>query len=222
MNPKPRNKYRGGNIDELAKPKLIKRESKVPIKKESVEQIGKSNNYKLNKKLIPNNITINNNKQNKNNKFSETQYSSKRNNPMIDYKISNKNKISNNRNNSHSGSKNNSYYIKQNNKNFFFEEIPKKSNINNNYAKKKKFNNIDEPVILIQRCFRQYLNKIHNKNSELMKMINERKKNILHNFNDADKLSIFENKNNNVPNYENKIDEINNNQLNEFNYSNNK
>ena len=50
MDPKRRYKYHGGNIDELAKPKLIKRESKGTIKKESVDKTNKSNNYKVNKK----------------------------------------------------------------------------------------------------------------------------------------------------------------------------
>ena len=60
--------------------------------------------------------------------------------------------------------------------------------------KLKKFNNIDDAVTLIQRCFRKYLNKIHNTNSEIMKLIHERKKNILQNYNIYDNQSIFENK----------------------------
>ncbi len=210
MDPKRRYKYHGGNIDELAKPKLIKRESKGTIKKESVDKINKSNNYKVNKKIIPNNISINNNKQNKNTgyKFSETQYSSKKKNNMNDYKIvKNKghrnNSNNKNNNNSYQSNKNDMYSnssSKQRSKNSFFEENNKKNNI-----KQKRFSNIDDAVILIQRCFRKYLDKIHNTNSELMKLIQERKKNILENYNILDNQPIFgnnENKNNNI-NYEN-------------------
>ena len=216
MDPKRRYKYQGGNIDELAKPKLIKRESKGTIRKESTDKLGKSNNYKISKKLIPNNITINNNKQNKNvgYNFSETQYSAKRKTPIKDYKITkNKTNTSNNskRNNSNNTSNNNSiynnkneFYSNSNSKhkkvNSFFEENSKIKNNNNiktsKNIKQKRFNNIDEAVIIIQKCFRKYLNKIHNTNSELMKMINERKKNILQNYNILDNQSIVNNKNN--------------------------
>ena len=171
MDPKRKNRYQGGNIDELAKPKLIKRESKGSIQKENIYKASKSSNYKINKKIIPNNISINN-KQNKATgyKFSETQYSSKKKNNISDYKIV-KNKGT--RNNSNNESNNNSYHSnkndkysnsnsKQRSKNQFFEEkVDNKKN-----AKQKKFSNIDEAVILIQRCFRKYLNKIHNTNSE--------------------------------------------------------
>ena len=221
MDQKRKYRYQGGNIDELAKPKLIKRESKGSIKKESVDKTNKSNNYKVNKKIIPNNISINNNKQNKalGNKISESQYSAKKKNHMSEYKIiKGKN---NNRNNSGSKSNNNSYYNnkndiyinsnnKQRTKNSFYEENPKKNSKSN--IKQKKFKNIDEAVILIQRCFRKYLNKIHNTNSELMKMINERKKNILQNYNIFDNQSIFDNKenkkSNNINNISNNYNEL--------------
>ena len=221
MDQKRKYRYQGGNIDELAKPKLIKRESKGSIKKESVDKTNKSNNYKVNKKIIPNNISINNNKQNKalGYKISESQYSAKKKNHMNEYKIiKGKN---NNRNNSGSKSNNNSYhnnkndiYINSNNKqrtkNSFYEENPKKNSKSN--IKQKKFKNIDEAVILIQRCFRKYLNKIHNTNSELMKMINERKKNILQNYNIFDNQSIFDNKenkkSNNINNISNNYNEL--------------
>ena len=221
MDQKRKYRYQGGNIDELAKPKLIKRESKGSIKKESVDKTNKSNNYKVNKKIIPNNISINNNKQNKalGYKISESQYSAKKKNHMSEYKIiKGKN---NNRNNSGSKSNNNSYhnnkndiYINSNNKqrtkNSFYEENPKKNSKSN--IKQKKFKNIDEAVILIQRCFRKYLNKIHNTNSELMKMINERKKNILQNYNIFDNQSIFDNKenkkSNNINNISNNYNEL--------------
>ena len=221
MDQKRKYRYQGGNIDELAKPKLIKRESKGSIKKESVDKTNKSNNYKVNKKIIPNNISINNNKQNKalGYKISESQYSAKKKNHMSEYKIiKGKN---NNRNNSGSKSNNNSYYNnkndiyinsnnKQRTKNSFYEENPKKNSKSN--IKQKKFKNIDEAVILIQRCFRKYLNKIHNTNSELMKMINERKKNILQNYNIFDNQSIFDNKenkkSNNINNISNNYNEL--------------
>ena len=65
MDQKRKFRYQGGNIDELAKPKLIKRESKGTMRRESAEKIGKINNSKINKKKVPNNISINNNKKNK-------------------------------------------------------------------------------------------------------------------------------------------------------------
>ena len=114
MDPKRKYRYQGGNIVELAKPKLIKRESKGSIKKEIPEKTNKSNNYKVNKKIIPNNINKNNNKQNKASgyKISESQYSAKKKSHMNEFKI-NKGK-NNNRNNSSNKSNNNSY---QSNKN---------------------------------------------------------------------------------------------------------
>ena len=240
MDPKRRYKYQGGNIDELAKPKLIKRESKGTIRKESIDKMGKSNNYKINKKLIPNNITINNNKQTKNAgyKFSETQHSAKRKTPIKDIKISQNKKNNNNRanSNSNSASNNNSYYntnnkndsyTNSNNKhkkvNSFFEENSKMRNninINNNNikniiktsknVKQKKFNNIDEAVSLIQKYFRIYLNKIHNTNSELMKMIHERKKNILKNYDMIDNQPIVYNNKDNKDNIENRDNTLDN------------
>ena len=120
MDPKRRYKYQGGNIDELAKPKLIKRESKGTIRKESSDKSGKGVNFKISKKIIPNNISINNNKQNKKTdyKFSETQYSSKKKSNLNDYKITkSKNNFRNNSNNNsyHSNSKNDK--IEKNDKN---------------------------------------------------------------------------------------------------------
>ena len=215
MDPKRKNRYQGGNIDELAKPKLIKRESKGSIKKENIYKSSKSSNYKINKKIIPNNISINN-KQNKPTgyKFFETQYSSKRKNNINDYKIvKNKGTI----NNSNNGSNNNSYHSnkndkysnsnrKQRSKNQLFEE--KVDNKNN--VKLKRFNNIDEAVISIQRCFRKYLNKIHNTNSELMKLIQERKKNILQNYNILDNQPIFGTNDNNINNNNENYNKSNN------------
>ena len=146
---------------------------------------------------------------------------------MSEYKISkNKNNIIRN----HSGSNNNSYAnnksekysnsnSKQKNKNSYFDENIKKNNnsikniIENNNVKQKRFNDIDEAVILIQRCFRKYLDKIHNTHSELMKIINERKKNILQNYNILDNQPITANKDkkdNNNDNFENKNNIYNN------------
>lgn len=186
MEPKRKFNYKGGNIDELAKPKMVRKESKGSIRKESIDKAGKINNKysaKLNKKILPNNITINNNKtnvKNSNYKVSASQYSTKKKNYGNNSK--NKTKISIRSNTGNSG--NNSYYnnsnSKQKSKNSFFDD--NKKNINNvninniSPAKKNRFNNIDEAVTLIQRCFREYLDKIHNTNSELMKMIQERKK----------------------------------------------
>ena len=82
--------------------------------------------------------------------------------------------------------------INNNNKNIKqrFQEYINEQNKKNVNIKQKRFHNIDEAVILIQNFFRNYLNKIHNTNSNLMKLINQRKKNILDNYNNDDKVII--------------------------------
>ena len=153
MEPKRKFNYKGGNIDELAKPKLVRKESKGSIRKESIDKSGKINNKfstKLNKKILPNNITINNNKtnvKNSNYKVSASQYTTKKKNYGNNSK--NKTKISIRTNTGNSG--NNSYYnnsnSKKKSKNSFFDD--NKKNINNvninniSPAKKNRFNNID-------------------------------------------------------------------------------
>ena len=63
--------------------------------------------------------------------------------------------------------------INNNNKNIKqrFQEYINEQNKKNINIKQKRFHNIDEAVILIQNCFRNYLNKIHNTNSEIMKTL---------------------------------------------------
>ena len=66
---------------------------------------------------------------------------------------------------------------------------------------KKRFSNIDDAVVLIQKNVRKYLDKINNTNSNLMKLINQRKKNILEKYNNDKELLLDitpnKNKNNN-------------------------
>ena len=147
------------------KPKLIKRVSKDK----------KSNN--------PNNIGIKNNKKitsyNKPNKIPQDSVRKRKTIENVDKKIDNtkpkKNNIINNNNKN----------IKQR-----FEEYINEQNKKNINIKPKRFNNIDDAVILIQKSFRNYLNKIHNTNSNLMKQINQRKKNLLENYNNDNQIII--------------------------------
>ena len=153
------------------KPKLIKRVSKE-------KKLKNQNNQNQN-----NNIAGKNNKKisshNKIFKVPQDSVRKRKNQEITDKKIDyNKNKKNNIINNN-----NNNKNIKQRFEEYIYEQNKKNMNI-----KPKRFNNIDEAVILIQKCFRNYLDKIHNTNSNLMKLINQRKKNLLDNYNNDDKI----------------------------------
>ena len=154
------------------KPKLIKRVSKEKKLKNqnnpSQNNIGAKNNKKITS-------------YNKLNKVPQDSVRKRKNQEITDKKIDyNKNKKSNI---IHNNNNNNNKNIKQRFEEYIYEQNKKNMNI-----KPKRFNNIDEAVILIQKCFRNYLEKIHNTNSNLMKLINQRKKNLLDNYNNDDQI----------------------------------
>ena len=145
-------KYKGGNINELAKPKSIKKDNKNSSKR-NTNDFGNTNNRISAKNTKKNNTQSNNFFNNNKNftKFSDTQ-------PVQTKKQQTK-------------------QIKKQNNNI-------------------KYKNIDEAVIIIQRFYRKYINikkEKEKKHSELIKLIQDRKKNILQNFNNADKNIIKNN-----------------------------
>ena len=153
------------------KPKLIKRDSKVKkVTNPNTNNIGVKNNKKITPINKSNKSTIDS-ASSKKRKFNEIQQN----------KISINNKARKNNINI-----NDNKNIKQR-----FEEYILQQNRNEDrIIKKKRFNNIDEAVILIQRCFREYLDMIHNTNSNLMKLINQRKKNLLDNYNNDNEIML--------------------------------
>ena len=67
----------------------------------------------------------------------------------------------------------------------------RKSN-NKPKKKKKKFKNIDEVVLLIQRCVRRYLYRIHNEPKlQMIKMLREKKRSLFENYKIIDKPEII-------------------------------
>ena len=150
------------------KPKLIKKDSKI---KKVNNQINNNIGVKNNKKITP--IT-------KTNKSTIDSSSNKKRkiNVIQQNKIINTNKVKKNLNN------NDNKNIKQRFEDYILQQNKNEDKI----IKKKRFNNIDEAVLLIQRCFREYLDKIHNTNSNLMKLINQRKKNLLDNYNNDNEI----------------------------------
>ena len=67
----------------------------------------------------------------------------------------------------------------------------RKSN-NKPKKKKKKFKNIDEIVLLIQRCVRRYLYRIHNEPKlQMIKMLREKKRSLFENYKIIDKPEII-------------------------------
>ena len=168
------------------KPKLIKRISKEK-KINHPNNTGVKNNKKISSNIKTNKVPLDSVRKRKN---------QEKNDKKIEYNKIKRNNIINNNNN-------NSKNIKQR-----FQEYIEEQNKKNINIKPKRFNNIDEAVILIQKSFRNYLNKIHNTNSDLMKLINQRKKEILDNYNNDDKviINLFQ-KNNSSDKKQKKINE---------------
>ena len=158
------------------KPKLIKRDSKAKKINNQVNVTGNKSNKK--------NTSIT-----KNDKTPKDSVRKRKINEMPQNKVRKNNNIIN-------SNKNDNRNIKQRFQDYINQQNIKNEEINN---KRKKFINIDEAVILIQRCFRQYLDKIHNTNSNLMKLINQRKKNLLDNYNKEGEiiLNLFDKNNSN-------------------------
>ena len=159
------------------KPKLIKRDSKIKKVNNQVNVTGNKSNKK--------NTSIT-----KNDKTPKDSVRKRKVNEMP------QNKARKNTNNIINSNKNDNRNIKQRFQDYINQQNMKNEEINN---KRKKFFNIDDAVILIQRCFRQYLDKIHNTNSNLMKLINQRKKNLLDNYNNDGEiiLNLFDKNNSN-------------------------
>ena len=166
------------------KPKLIKRISKEK-KINHPNNTGVKNNKKISSNIKTNKVPLDSVRKRKNQENIDKK---------IEYNKIKRNNIINN---------NNSKNIKQR-----FQEYIEEQNKKNINIKPKRFNNIDEAVILIQKSFRNYLNKIHNTNSDLMKLINQRKKEILDNYNNDDKviINLFQ-KNNSSDKKQKKINE---------------
>ena len=152
------------------RPKLIKRDSKVKKVNNQVNVTGNKSNKK--------NTSIT-----KNDKTPKDSVRKRKNNEIPQNKIDNKTR----KNNIINSNKNDNRSIKQRFQDYINQQNMKIEDIN---YKQKKFNNIDEAVILIQRCFRKYLDKIHNTNSNLMKLINQRKKNLLDNYNNDGEIIL--------------------------------
>ena len=150
------------------KPKLIKRDSKIKKVNNPINNnIGVKNNKKITPITKTNKSTIDSS-SNKKRKINDIQQN----------KVINTNKVKKNLNN------NDNKNIKQRFEDYILQQNKNEDKI----IKKKRFNNIDEAVLLIQRCFREYLDKIHNTNSNLMKLINQRKKNLLDNYNNDNEI----------------------------------